>query len=309
MAIQDAFPGASATVDTVKLRKDLAGLIVRDVNGDARPGIFPRHPNSLITARADMKVDVGAFEGVSVRGGGPLFIANDGVAVVSLDPAPVANSRYDIIYFKQNESVSPFTDANNLPVLDKVTGPAAASPSLPAARALLPAGAVELGHVLIPSGKTATNQVGVVVTATHQFTGTSGGHVAFRTHPELLLWTTAPEGQHASVLIDSVELRNADFVRRGGVWIPTTPISGEVGVPVTSSNAGNAPITFPPGLFVLPPRVFVSMTQAVSPSQKLIARAFEVTKDGGKVGVYTGDSSTLTILAVNNVIAWLAVPR
>ena len=84
MAILDGFPAASGTVDSTELRKGLAGLIIRDASGNARAGVFPRHANALVTSMASMNVSVAAFEGVAVRGGGPVFMANDGAVSVAI---------------------------------------------------------------------------------------------------------------------------------------------------------------------------------------------------------------------------------
>lgn len=211
MALIDAFPGASGTVDSTELRKNLAGLVVRNTAGVARAGIFPRNTSPLVTGRSDMKLDIAAFEGISVRGGGPLFMANDGVVQSpTLDAAPETNSRIDVLYFNQNVAASPYSDVNNLPVFGVVKGVAAASPTKPA---LTVAGAVELATVTIPSSATATNSSGVVITQTFQYTTTSGGLLWFRTTAERDLFA-APPGQHAYVVAT-----NTEYVLTGSAWV------------------------------------------------------------------------------------------
>ncbi|TFD41758.1 hypothetical protein E3T37_03645 [Cryobacterium sp. TMT2-10] len=202
MALIDAFPGVSNKVDSTKLRKDLAGLIVRDTNGVPRGGIFPRHANALISARSDMKLNVAAFEGVSVRGGGPLFMANDGDGLSPLIPIPLANSQTSVIYFKQNESGSPYLDANDLPFIGVISGAASASPVKPSIAGI--AGAEELGTVTVPFDATATNSNGVVVTPTHRFTTTAGGVILFRTTAERDLYLTAAPGQLSFVAAGAI---------------------------------------------------------------------------------------------------------
>ncbi|MDJ0337475.1 hypothetical protein [Cryobacterium sp. PH31-O1] len=175
MALNYSFPGPSGLADSTALRKDLAGLVVRDSAGVVRGGVFPRHTGALITARSDMRVNVLPFEGVTVRGG-PLFIANDGAMVSPLlDYAPSSNARIDVIYFKQNESSQ--ADADNLPIIGVVTGNPSADPQKPA---LLIAGAEELGTVYVPSTAVATNSSSVVITGTHAFTAAAGGVVMVR---------------------------------------------------------------------------------------------------------------------------------
>lgn len=180
MAILDGFPAASGTVDSTELRKALAGLILRDTSGNARAGVFPRHVNALVTAKPIMAVDVAAFEGVSVRGGGPIFMANDGTASVPIDAAPGSNSRIDVVYFKQNEQAAPYSDANELPVLGVAKGTAAPAPVKPA----IPAGGVELATIRIPAGVSATNAGGVILTQTFQYTAVSGAPLWVRNSTE-----------------------------------------------------------------------------------------------------------------------------
>lgn len=185
MSIRNSWPGPTGVTTQTDARLDLAGLIVRDVSGAPRGGIFPRHTNALVTARSDMKVDVAGFEGCSIRGNGPLFQSNDGTVQVTIATAPGSNSRLDVVYFKQNESASPYSDANDSPILASQSGVAAASPVLADTLALLPAGAEPLYSVLVPAGKTATNQSGVVITPIFRYTTVVGGMIWVRSAAEL----------------------------------------------------------------------------------------------------------------------------
>lgn len=184
MALSIAFPGPSGLVDAVALRKDLAGLITRDAAGVARAGVFPRHTNALVTSRASMGVDVASFEAALVRGGGPLFISNDGTVTVPIGAAPSSNSRYDIVYVKQNESAAPFADASNSAAFGFVSGTAAASPSLSAALALVPAGGLPLAAVLVPSTATTTQSAGVTISQVFPYTALTGVPVWVRNQTE-----------------------------------------------------------------------------------------------------------------------------
>jgi hypothetical protein len=197
----------------------LAGLIVRDSAGTARGGIFPRHAFSLLLARSDMKLDVGAFEGATVRGG-PLFMSNDGtIATPTLALAPTANSRLDVVYFKQNEAASPYSDGDNTPTIGIATGtPSAASP-LP--KPAIPAGAEELGTVTVPSTATATNSPGVIITPTHRFTAMTGGVLLFRTAAERALYLTATPAQRAYAIDNGTEA-----LWTGGRWAVTGEDTG-----------------------------------------------------------------------------------
>lgn len=231
MTLGDGFPAASGTVDSTELRKALAGLILRDTSGNARAGVFPRHTSALVSAKASMAVDVAAFEGCTVRGGGPIFLANDGTVAVSIDAAPVSNSRIDVAYFKQNESASPYSDANDLPVIAVEKGTAGAVPVKPS----LPDGAVELATILIPSGVSATNAGGVVITQTAPFTTVTGG--------VLLVRSTADLSALPSFLAETrVRVIGEAFDReyRTSAWLPLmprVPVNASA-VTVTGSGSG-----------------------------------------------------------------------
>lgn len=183
MTLGDGFPGASGTADSVEIRKNLAGLIYRDTAGNARSGIFMRHPNSLVSVVAGTwTLSVAAFEGCSVRGGGPVFMANDGAQAspANTSQAPGANSRKDILYFKQNQAASPFSDANNSPIFEWVYGTPSATPVENTAGLAAIPGAVKLATVTVPSTATSFSSAGVTVTATHDFTALSGTPIPVR---------------------------------------------------------------------------------------------------------------------------------
>ena len=213
MAQTYSFPGPSGLASTTDGRKDIAGLITKDVNGVVRSGVFLRHLNPLVTARADMKVDVAAFEACAVQFGGPILLANDGTLQVALATAPVANSRIDVVYVKQNESAAPGTDADTSRVLAAVTGTAAASPTKPA----LPAGALELATVLVPAGVVATNASGVTISPTFQYSAPAGVPVPFRSLSDLQLWTTPAYWQQAFVFNDAAN--NGTYTFLNGSWV------------------------------------------------------------------------------------------
>ena len=225
MALNYSFPGPSGLADSTAIRKDLAGLVVRDTAGVVRGGVFPRHTGALITARSDMRVNVLAFEGIAVRGGA-LFIANDGTTSSPLlATAPATNARIDVIYFKQNEAASPYADVDDSPVFGVVTGVASGDPQVPA---LTIAGAEPLGTVYIPSTATATNSSGVVITQTFQYTVVSGGLVMFRSKTEMDAFA-AVEGQSAYRL----DTKGVEF-RRAGAWSPQVLPHAEYTLSVTS---------------------------------------------------------------------------
>jgi hypothetical protein len=236
MTQQYSFPGPSGLTDQYAARKDLAGLVARNTSGVPRSGLLPRSlVIPVVTSRADMQVDVAAFEAIAVQYGGPIFLANDAIAQVAIAVAPPSNSRIDVVYVKQNENAAPATDADNSLQLASVTGQASASPVKPA----IPNGAVEIATVLVPAGKTATNQSGVVITHTFQMTAMSGGVVACRNQTELQAWTPL-DGSQAWSAADQ-----ALYLREQQVWVPQTPsivplIAGAGWTPAAAPNAPRA---------------------------------------------------------------------
>lgn len=242
MASLDSFPGPSGNADANEAGKDLAGLVVQSAPGVPRAGIFQGSVANLITGRADLKVDIGIFSSVLVRNNAARFSGNDASATVPASPltAPVSNTKYAVYYQKQNETAA--GDATNTSVIDVVQGAAFASlpTALADARALLPAGALELGHVALTAGATATNAM--VITQTAPFTATAGGAVPFRTVSELNLWTTPVPNQYASVFADGGTGTNGLYVYRGGAWVQELGDTGWIAATLQSSwvNAGGS---------------------------------------------------------------------
>jgi hypothetical protein len=214
VTIRKGLPAKLALTDADDTRYLFSGLVVCNVDGSPRGGVLSPVNVNLVTSSATMNVSVARFQGAAVRDGGVILLANDGAANVLLDAAPGANSRIDVIYAKQNDASGTVTvpDANNTALLTFVKGTAGAVPVKPT----LPVGALELATVLIPSGATATNSAGVVITQTAAFTAAAGATVSFRTKTALDLWTTAQKDQQTVVLADSARYRYT-----GSVWEQT----------------------------------------------------------------------------------------
>lgn len=209
MAQTYSYPGPTGLTTTTDARKNFAGLIATSTSGVARAGIFPSHANALVTSRSDLNVNIAAFTGCAVQFGGPILLANDGtVQLPTALVSPVSGTNYYIVYVKQNESASPATDGNT----NRVLGTTLSTASLTAARALLPTGALELATVEMPTGKTATNQSGVVITQTHQYTATQGGVVWLRNATEQAAWS--PADGSVAFRLDTQTM----MLRSGGSW-------------------------------------------------------------------------------------------
>lgn len=251
MTAIESFPGPSGVVDSIELRKNLSSLIVRDVLGAPRAGVFPRHSNALVTSTATtgpMTVAVSAFEAALVREGGPLFMQNDGSVAVTIGAAPVSNSRIDVVYVRQNESAAPMSDGSNTAVIAVAEGTAAASPTKPS----IPVGALELATVTVPAGVTATNAGGVVITNTYVCTATSGGVVRLRNAVEANEWNPA-DGSLAFRL----DL-NRLYRRSLGAWIPAGPVGLRV---QATTNASGIVTVANPAAPVAPTVVTVQVQQ------------------------------------------------
>ncbi|PRB01746.1 hypothetical protein [Microbacterium sp. MYb64] len=217
MTLRNSWPGPTNVTSTTDARIDLAGLV--EGGAVARAGLFPSTLAAIVTARADMNVNVAAFQGIAVQFGGPILLSNDGtMQLPSVLVSPASGTNYYVVYVKQNEQTAPGTDANNLPVL----GAALSTTSFALARAALPTGALELATVQVPAGVAATNAVGVTITQTAQFTAGEGGVVPVRNSTELAAWTPA-DGSLAWQIDQSVL-----WVRQAGAWSITgglTPIA------------------------------------------------------------------------------------
>lgn len=214
MTMRRGLPAKLAATDADDTRYDFKNLVTCNADGSPRGGVTSPIGSNIVSATATMNVSVSAFAAVAVRDGGAILLSCDGPTNVLLANAPVANSRIDVVYAKQNDASSTVTapDANNSPILGVAQGTASATPTKPA----IPTGAVELASVLIPSGATATNSVGVVISQTGVFTS-AGGIVPFRLKSDLDLWTTAAVNQRAVVLADMTEYAYAGPTLK---WVP-----------------------------------------------------------------------------------------
>ncbi len=235
MVLRIGHPSKKGRTDTSDARLDFRNQYVCNADGSPRGGVTSPVGAVLLSATATMNVTVGAFSAVTVRDGGIVEMANDGPTPVQLDNPPSSQSRIDVVYVKQNDSSSTVSapDANDLPVFGVLKGNASATP---VKRTDLPAGAEEIGTVLIPSTATATNSPGVVITTTCRYTAAAGGKVPFRTLADLQAWTNPQPGQDAQVFADGAG--NGDYVWSGSTW-SAVPRSGLVPI-IPSSVAGSA---------------------------------------------------------------------
>jgi hypothetical protein len=266
VTIRKGLPAKLALTDANDTRYLFSGLVVCSVDGSPRGGVLSPVGVNLVTSSATMNVSVARFQGVAVRDGGVILLANDGAANVLLDAAPGANSRIDVIYAKQNDASGTVTvpDANNTALLTFVKGTAGAVPVKPT----LPVGALELATVLIPSGATATNSAGVVITQTAQFTASAGSPIPVRVASDLTAMTTFRTGQLAECFGDQITYRYNGSAWKGwfSPWITATPT-------VANITVGNGTLTgryrFNSGTCVVEGTFVLGSTSAVSAAPRL----------------------------------------
>lgn len=220
MPLIEAFPGPSGVVDSTELRRDLAGLLTLNADGSPRAGVFYGGASAIGAARAgDMRIDLRSFDAALVRNGGPLFTRNEGTDQSPVLPVPSSNQIIHVVYARQNEKDSPYGDANNTPGFGFVSSTQSASPQLADVLALLPAGALPLVSVQVPSTAVTTSSAGVVVKDIAPFTAMNGGAVPFRTLTEMSAWTTPRLGQQADVLADTDVSSNGVWRWDGAKWV------------------------------------------------------------------------------------------
>jgi len=182
-------------------RRVYQGRYARNSDGTARLGVLPAHTNPLVTGRASMGYDIGAFNAVTARtAAGVEEIANDGTVTATTTAAPGSNSRIDVIWVRAQFGSPVSSDGSNDVVFGVTQGTPAASPSKPA----IPAGALELATATVPSTATTTQSSGVVITQTYQYTAAAGGTVLMRNRVELEAWS-APAGATARTLDTDLE--------------------------------------------------------------------------------------------------------
>jgi len=138
-------------------RQVMAALLRQSVAGVPVSGVVYAPGSPLdVTLDAGMNYNVAAGFAVMTRTGQGAYLAGtvDDV-VVSTSAADGSNPRYDRIYIVQPD---PELSDSGHARIDVVEGTPAGSPSLPA----LPAGALELGRVLLPAGAAGTDEAASV---------------------------------------------------------------------------------------------------------------------------------------------------
>lgn len=165
-------------VTTVEHRLQLAGQYAESAPGVPRSGVMAQGTTVLVAARGDMSYDIGPCQAVISRtdSEGVYTPTLTGTTNVPTDDAPASNSRWDLIYIKQNDMAK--GDADNLAVVGVVKGTAAAAPAKPTGD--LPAGALLMAEARIFAGTTATNGGSNTVSQSWRHTAARGAPIPVR---------------------------------------------------------------------------------------------------------------------------------
>ena len=213
MTLSNSIFAVSGAATFLDARKDMSNLFACDTSLKPHPGLLTvggasaANGNVVVGMSNRMAVTVRPFQAVLNRLGA-LLIMNDGDVTVSLQAAPSANSRIDVVYVKQREKRAPISDSEDGPIIGVVTGTANLTPVAPR----VPDGAVALAQVKVPSGVTNTAASGVVITQVYPFAATRGEELRFRSKGDMDAFA-ALDGTKAVTLSD-----NAHYVRSGGTW-------------------------------------------------------------------------------------------
>lgn len=186
-------PIAGVGTTTLEHRLQLAGLYAENAPGVPRSGVLGQATDLLVMGRADMSYDVGPAPLVISRtaGEGVYTPTLTGTTNAATDAAPATNSRWDLIYVKQNDQAK--GDADNAAVIGVVKGAAAASPTKPTGS--LPAGAYVLAEARIFATTTGTSGGSNTITQVWRHTASRGAPIIIRNVTERAEITAPVQGQ------------------------------------------------------------------------------------------------------------------
>lgn len=171
-------------------RRALAAMFEENSPNVPRSGVLDNGTSLAVTGASNMSYNLQPEKFVISRAAaeGVYAFTSLGVSNVVTSPAPGADSRWDLIYVKQNDPDKGDRDANGDPsndaVIGVIVGVAAASPSVPSAA--LPAGAYEVARARVYAGATATNQGAgrVEITQSFRYTALRGAAIPVRNAAE-----------------------------------------------------------------------------------------------------------------------------
>jgi hypothetical protein len=220
--------------DAIDYRLGEAGAVIRSATGVPRYGVFS--PGVTGTGRADMRIDISSFVAFLGRGSsyGGVKVANVGTLTSPVfDAAPSSNSRIDVVWIRQNDSVDG-ADTTNVPEVGIAKGNAAATPTVPA----VPTGALPLLDVKLPALVGSTDAATVTITPSAPFTAAAGGILPVRTKAELNSFAGS-EGQLA-LQLDTMKI----WARRSGAWKRHTEVMSHAESSFNRSGIGDGVTNF-----------------------------------------------------------------
>lgn len=224
-------PIDTGDVGTTELEARLAdvGLFESNDGINARPGVLRPKAANVVTgtsATGTMTYALAAETFVVTRstGDGAYRFSSSGTTTVATTAAPVANSRIDVVWVKQNDQTK--GDANNLAVFGVTQGTAAAVPAAPT----IPVGALELARATITSTTTRTDAA--AITQTWRHTALRGTAIQIRSDTERAE-ITAPRLYQR---IQRSDKSGIIFEWNGTAW--ATPPAPKV-IPGASARIGN----------------------------------------------------------------------
>jgi hypothetical protein len=207
-----------AGTTAVEARRALAGLFWEDTPGVPRSGLLDQSVTNVVAGTADtgtMTYSLGPCHPVINRAAdeGVYAFSTIGNTTVPTTNAPGADSRWDLIYVKQNDVEK--GELDNLAVLGVIQGSVSSSPTKPYAS--VPAGGLVLAEALVSAGATSTNHANVTISQVWKYTTTRGGILRVRTLTERGGFT-AHKGQSVYRLdLGSVETYDGTRWTLGGV--------------------------------------------------------------------------------------------
>jgi len=188
------FVRQNGTLGTTPLeaRRALAGMLIRNSATAPRSGLIAP-PDTVVQSTPGWSYSIVPINPVINRTAdeGAYVFSFEGTTTVTTDPAPGTDSRWDLIYVKQNDTEK--GDPDNLPVLGVVKGTPAASPSKPTSS--VPSGALVLAEARIYAGSTSTQHASNTLAQVFPYTGLVGSAIKVRSKADRDLITTPKVGQ------------------------------------------------------------------------------------------------------------------
>lgn len=225
-------PIDTGNVGTTPLEARLAdaGLFESNNGVDARSGVLRPLASTLVAGMPNMNYSIGPGTFVITRANddGCYRFTSNGSVTVPAAAAPVANSRIDVIWVRQNDQTK--GDPNNLAVAGVTAGTPAASPAAPA----IPEGAMELARATITSTTTATNTASI--TQTWRYAALKGSPIILRNFNERGEITVPQVGQR----VQRLDIANGQLIQAwdGTGWVQAHNYGPKV-IPGTGARLGS----------------------------------------------------------------------